>query len=393
MPTTSAAMDDRSTLAPTFPILPKGMQRSQVEALLAEVAPAIGLSGSRLQALLVMIGHTRPQAWTDPEDEPVCYASQVELAAALGKTERAVRADEAALSRRLGLIEKRTAANGSRSRSGGLGLVFSRLIALVPELLALRERRRVERARVQTLVRLRSSYFRHLRDGLAELHPRHPADPELGAIRDAVLAWPASGALRSLGLEALEDHVACARALCDALDAWARGAEGSDERSIESSGRAAESFRSHLQDTTKEPLDTCNQEQMERPAETERQDLFVSRLGPRRLYELAGADMRLCLDMAGRSPERLRELDFVTAAIHLLPALGISGPAWRDAVDAMGDLRAAICVLITDANRDHPVTPVRKPGGHLRALTQRHRSGQLNIVGSLIGLAERRGAQ
>ncbi len=393
MPTTAAAMDEQSPLAPTFPILPKGMQRSQVEALLAEVAPAIGLSGSRLQALLVMIGHTRPQAWTDPEDEPVCYASQVELAAALGKTERAVRADEAALSRRLGLIEKRTAANGARSRSGGLGLVFSRLIARVPDLLALRERRRRERARVQTLVRLRSSYFRHLRDGLAELHPRHPADPELGAIRDAVLAWPASGALRSLGLEALEEHVARARALCEALDAWARGAEAPDEETMDSSGRADESFRSHLQDTTKEPLDSCSREQMERPVEAERQDLFVSRLGPRRLYELAGADMRLCLDMAGRPPERLRELDFVTAAIHLLPALGISGPAWRDAVDSMGDLRAAICVLITDANRDHPVTPVRRPGGHLRALTQRHRSGQLNIVGSLIGLAERRDAQ
>ena len=56
----------------------------------------------------------------------------------------------------------------------------------------------------------------------------------------------------------------------------------------------------------------------------------------------------------------------------------------------MSDLRAALCVLVTDANRDHPATPIRKPGGHLRALTQRHRAGQLNLVGSLIGLAERR---
>ena len=68
------------------------------------------------------------RAWTDPEDEPVCYASQVELAATLGRSERAVRAHERALSRDLGLIEKRTAANGSRSRAGALGLVFSRLI-------------------------------------------------------------------------------------------------------------------------------------------------------------------------------------------------------------------------------------------------------------------------
>lgn len=60
----------------------------------------------------------------------------------------------------------------------------------------------------------------------------------------------------------------------------------------------------------------------------------------------------------------MRELDFVTAAIRLLLALGISGPAWRDAVDAMGDIRAALCVLATDASRHHPATPVRKPGRH-----------------------------
>ena len=56
----------------------------------------------------------------------------------------------------------------------------------------------------------------------------------------------------------------------------------------------------------------------------------------------------------------------------------------------MGDFRAALCLLVTDANRDHPVTPVRKPGGHLRALTRRHQAGQLNLVGSLVGLAHRR---
>lgn len=82
----------------------------------------------------------------------------------------------------------------------------------------------------------------------------------------------------------------------------------------------------------------------------------------------------------------------MASAIQLLPALGISGAAWRDAVDAMGDFRAALCVLVTDANRDHPATPIRKPGGHLRALTRRHRVGQLNLVGSLMGLAERRDA-
>ena len=103
MPTSAVALDQGSTHA-FHPILPDGMQRSQVADLLLEVAPAIRLSAARLHALLAMIGYTRPQAWTDPEDEPVCFASQVELAAKLGLTPRAVRAHERALSRDLGLI-------------------------------------------------------------------------------------------------------------------------------------------------------------------------------------------------------------------------------------------------------------------------------------------------
>lgn len=386
MPTPSAAVDYRSTHADTFPTLPPGMQRSQVEALLVEVARAIGLSSPRLQALLVMIGHTRPQAWTDAGDEPVCYASQTELAVALGKTERAVRADEAALSRRLGLVEKRTAANGARSRSGGLGLVFSRLIELVPRLMALRDRLRAERARVKTLVRLRSAYFRHLRDGLAVLFPSRPHDPQLGRIRDALLAWPSSGSLRGLPLDALEAHVAEARQLCDDLDACV-------QTSTDSSGRPVVDVRSHTEDTTKEPLDSCSREPKGRAAQAERQALFLNQLNPARLHALASADFQLCLETSGRESHRLREIDFVAAAVQLLPHLGISGSAWSEAVDAMGDFRAALCVLVTDANRDHPATPVRKPGGHLRALTRRHQAGQLNLVGSLIGLTERRRAE
>ena len=403
MPTYAVALDQGSTHA-FFPILPEGMQRSQVADLLMEVAPALRLSSACLHALLAMIGYTRPQAWTDPTEEPVCFASQVELAAKLGLTPRAVRNHEAALSGRLGLIEKRTAANGSRSRAGSLGLAFSRLIARVPQLLELAERRQLERSRVQSLVRVRSNYLREVQAGLMALHPASPDDPQLCAIRDAMLAWPPNDALRGLGLDALEAHVAEARGLCEALSVLARKPVEELENDPETSGRGDENFRSHIQATTQKPLFSRSSEQMERlepsehPAEAktdpeERQDAFVTRLGPRRLYELAGEDMRLCLDMSGRSPERLSPLDFATAAIHLLPHLGISGAAWEDAVETMGGFRAALCVLITDANRNHPVTPIRKPGGHLRALTQRHRTGQLNLVGSLIGLAERRDAE
>ncbi|MGB3313374.1 MAG: replication initiation protein RepC [Albidovulum sp.] len=400
----------RSSYAGAFPTLPSGMQRGQVEALLIEVARGIGLSGRRLQSLLFMIGQTRPGDWTSSEDEPVCYMAQTELAAALGKTERAVRADEHALSQVLGLVEKRTAANGGRSRHGGLGLVFSRLVERVPELLALRDRMRADRQRTKELVRLRSAYYRHIRHNLMELHPAAPEDPTLCAVRDAFLSWPPSERLRYLAMDDLEEHVAEARALCGELDRYV-------EESDDSSGGPEEIFRSHIQDTTNEASGSCNAAAWIRtsgkPSDTYQSDAepkgpasclenkhassgaehnseFLAKLSPQRLLALCSENMQLRLEIETRGERPPMVMDFVSAAIRALPELGINHSAWDEAAEEMGDYRAALCVIITDANLDHPRTPVRNPGGHLRAMTRRHRQGGLNLIGSLIGLADRR---
>ncbi len=81
--------------------------------------------------------------------------------------------------------------------------------------------------------------------------------------------------------------------------------------------------------------------------------------------------------------------DFLKAAAMRVPELGINETAWAEALDTLGAETAALAVLVIDANRDHPTTPVRNPGGLLRSMTARHRRGALNIAGSLIGLIER----
>ena len=75
----------------------------------------------------------------------------------------------------------------------------------------------------------------------------------------------------------------------------------------------------------------------------------------------------------------------------MLPHLGINYSAWSQAPGIMGTEGAALCVLVLDANRDHPSAPVKNPGGMLRAMTKRYETGKLNLVGSLIGLSRRRG--
>lgn len=387
-----------------YPTLPTGMQRGQVEQLLVELAPAIGLSGRRLQALLLMIAQTRPSDWVRPDREPVCYMAQTEIARLLGKTERAVRADEAALSGALALVEKRTAANGGRSSHGRLGLVFSRLIARVPELLRLRDRLRLEGLRRKELIRLRSAFYRRAKLGLMAVLPTSPADPGLSSLRDAFLAWPGSEELRAMSLGELEAHASEARSLCDALEEFAADA-------VKTSAPPEVCNRSHLQDTTEDESVPCNAQNAQSGGErspafrTDQQDghpatsgavagrlpdRTTPSLAPERIYRLASDDMRLRIDIERQRSGRLSELDLIVAAVKAQPELGIHGSAWDEAAEAMGEYAAALCIVVTDANRTHPVTPVLNPGGHLRAMTRRFLAGEFNLVGSLIGLDERR---
>ena len=80
-----------------FPTLPQGHQRFSVEQLLIELAPALGLRGGRLHALLYMMKQTSPGDWTNPDREPVYFVPQDQTAEALNKTRRALYNDESAL--------------------------------------------------------------------------------------------------------------------------------------------------------------------------------------------------------------------------------------------------------------------------------------------------------
>ena len=87
------------------------------------------------------------------------------------------------------------------------------------------------------------------------------------------------------------------------------------------------------------------------------------------------------------------ELDLVRAAILILPDLGINPSAWDEAAEAMGDLAAALAVMVIDARRFDPVRPIRSPGGALRVFARLAMAGKLNLAGSLIGFVERKRAE
>lgn len=394
-----------------YPTLPQGVQRFSVEQLLIELAPILGLRGGRLHALLYMMKQTAPDDWTTPHREPVYFAPQDQTAEALNKTPRALYNDEAALEA-AGLIEKRVKGNGARSPFGGCGIVFSRLIALVPDLLALKEQAARDRQHRKVLRNRRSTYLRHIKRQIERLADYPHLRSEARAILDSFAAWPEASRLSAMPIDALEAHVHDAQALCNALDDLV-------ESCRDSSGPPEENCRCFIQENNQETSNvSCNAnvnklsagkhahsnliqagpdgpedclESKHGGADVSRNTKFIAQLTPERLYGLASDDMRTYIEDCQADNSVLREIHLIDAATRLIHPLGINHSAWMKAVNLMGDIGATLCVLLIDANRTHPTTPIRNPGGALRAMTDRFAAGRLNLTGSLIGLARRRG--
>ena len=78
--------------------------------------------------------------------------------------------------------------------------------------------------------------------------------------------------------------------------------------------------------------------------------------------------------------------DVVDGADRLRHQLGISRAAWIEACQELGRYQAATAVAVIAAKRD----AIRSPGGYLRGMMARGRDGELHLLRSLHGLAERR---
>lgn len=386
-------------IAGTFPVLPGTLQRGDVEGLLIDLRRALHISPARLEALLAMIRRTRPSDWTDPATDAVCYAQQQQIASELGKTPRALRYDEAALVRS-GLVARSTIGNGRRCALAGpapakYGLSFAPLIRRIRHLLELRDLWQRERVRLRS-ERLACSalrqQFRLLFARLQETAADHSSLQRLAELRRA---WPR----RMDMLQCSEDIERHRQEVENAL----RQAADLLETLQESSGEPERGFRSHLQDSTAKPSESCSGRETGSPAagvgaSKERfagsdRAADLELLPPGRLYALASDEMKFWIDAFRHGRDRTAPTDLLQAAARRVPELGISATAWREASNCMGPMRAAIAVLVIDANRDHPVTPVKNPGGLLRIFTRLHRAGRLNIAGSLFGLMERKFGQ
>jgi replication initiation protein RepC len=393
----------------SFPVLPDGMSRENLVAIINRAAPLLRLGSGALRAFALMVGKTRPSDFTDPRQEPCCYAAQVELAKEFGMTDRQLRNHEAALLR-AGLIEKRVMANGARSGFHGCGIYFSAAIALVPRLVSALGQQEESRRHAAVLRGRRSTHLRHITGALDELRPGFGQHPQFQTFAEELAAWPAASKLHRLPLDRLEAHESEAATLYKRVLSFLANHPNT-------SAGPEEIFRPYIQDTTQDSDLSCNasvsdrtsgkpedavrfaaspegsadcDENKDRTARADHKNEFMEKLSPKRLYRLCSPDMQMQVDLERGERSVPTAHDFECAAVSRLPELGINISAWHEAVRHMGPQAATICVLLTDAKATDPGSYLRSPGGYLRALTKAHRNGTLNIIGGLMGLNMKR---
>jgi len=362
---------------------------------------------------------------------PWCYERVDDIAHALVCDPRQVQRIEGRLVE-LGLIEKRTLANGHRHakrcrKTGALlwvhGISLRPLIQRHDELEALATNRadidREYRATRQQVNNLRA----RLKDALAAA-AEYPALTDLRdrtwAIYDAVPGRVTYRLYDLTGLVRLRTEMILAvETMIEALDMLAAPSPeaGDNGPSPVHMSDASDTRVRHKYPTTSLILYSCRNAGQTGDDEIRNPDKPASSMtgmerkgaGDRTGYNPQNAPIPenhapkiTARHLLGLAPDRWSEnlgdpdrvdwrvIGFVADARRA--ELGVSERAWRIGVERMGPRSAAICLAILDTNRNHPTSPVRSVGGAFVAMTRRAEAGTLNLEPSINWIAARRRA-
>ncbi|MDS9469691.1 replication initiation protein RepC [Paracoccus sp. MBLB3053] len=379
-----------------YPVLPDGMTLGHVIELVERLARQLGLGAARRAVLLRMMRHTAPADWRDPGCDPVCFRAQQDLARDLGVSDRTLRLHEKGLEA-LGFIRVDTAANGRRSgrhlsHGRRLGINFRPLLENLGRLLEMDAEHREETHRISVLRLECSAAKRDAKQAIGNLLEQDPKHAALPDLLRRFSSWPR----RYAGFRCSED-LACHLAAIDALLAEVRGylacrpeTSAMAEAELPAIGKTTPKnlVRAGSDQAAGRPPVTPRHSKRGNAEETRDRD-DLNWLTPEMVREMAGSDFRFCLEALCPTGE-ITGRSLRSAAIMLLRDLGITEPAWEEALDQLGSLRASLTVLLIEANRDHPQAPVRVPGAMLRDFVARDRRGEFNLSGALKGLWRRK---
>jgi len=406
------------TSAEEFCGLEDDVNRFHALKLIKKVGKELGFTSELVEMLEYYLIRTNEVDWTEGH-QPICYQAVITTAQDLGISERQVRNRENALNR-LGALTWEDSGNfkryGVRDRETGeikyaFGVDLSPLASLIPALeQALEEKEAYKelwnehkrkitayRARIRTLL-AEAALYKEMSDTVQAVQQGYDS------ISYSIRTYHSLERLKAL----TEDHKLLLKELLDALEMVATSVDKqeitqdisptdeSDCRHIHSttfnqsnkldtSSPSAISFQESVAEST-EPKEAESGEGGKTETEQKNKDYGMGHISWKMMVNSCSERFKDHIPLHNRA---LSWADLVEAANALLPTLGINRTAWWDACDVLGREGAAICIMIIDQKAQDPQNPVRNPGGYLRKMVFRAKTGDLNLQGSVFGLLKR----
>ncbi len=407
--------------AEEFKGLEESTDRFYALKLVKKAGKSFGFTSELIEMLEYYLIRTNEVDWREG-NRPICYQAVITTAQDLEITERQVRNREKALNN-LGALTWEDSGNfkrfGVRDRETGeimyaFGVDLSPLSSLIPILEERIEEQKALKALWNERKRQISAYRARIRTLLAEAVHYDEMHDIVIAVRQAYeeIAYSIRSyhTLERLG-ELLEEHKLLYEGLFDVLDTVINAVEeititentsARDEtdcrhihsttspisNKLDTSRANAQSFQESVVESS-EPKEakTCDQGKIEGEKEKT----------PQTSYNLEHVTWKM---MLGACSDRFKDYiplhdkplswdDLIEAAHALLPVLKINKTVWWDACGTLGRSGAAICVMIIDQKSQDPDDPVRNPGGYMRQMVARAKTGELNLQGSVFGLLKR----
>jgi len=384
-----------------FEGLPEGVSHFDVFQLVQNLEKKIGLSSAAVQHLHYLVSHTYEVDW-EPGAVPIVYRSVINTATDRGRTERQIHNLEKAL-HRAGLIRWSDTENykryGRRDSRGHieyaygvdltpLGLMYQRLVDLnerhMAYMAAFREtKRKVSgfRRRIISKINLANEYGLVVDgpvDQLAAL-PRIVAGMTIKALTDILNGARKINVVLDDGLKDRPDP--------EPLSTSSNPPENGSYLK-ETSDPSELNFR-HIQPiVSPKVIDiTCNQDVGDdREDVGEKFSSGMQHITYDMVMDAASDEFIECIQPTAHS-DKFKDLN--TAAARMCHKMGIGRWAWIKACSVLGETAAAVAVLIIDRNRKHPIIPVVNPGGVLRGMTVKAKTGDLNLHRSLYAILSR----
>lgn len=406
------------TSAEEFCGLEENVDRFYALKLIKKVGKELGFTSELVEMLEYYLIRTNEVDWTEGH-QPICYQAVITTAQDLGISERQVRNRENALNR-LGALTWEDSGNfkryGVRDRETGeikyaFGVDLSPLASLLSALEQALEEKEAYKELWNERKRKITAYRARIRSLLAEASLYPEMSDTVQAVQNGYEAI--SHSIRSYhSLERLkdmiEDHKLLLEGLSDALEMVAASVDkqeitqnisatdASDCRHIHSTNPPKSdksdtrsptviSFQKSVADCP-EPKETDSGEGGKTETEQKNKDYGMEHISWKMMVNSCSERFKDHIPLHNRA---LSWADLIEAANALLPILGINRTAWWDACDVLGREGAAICIMIIDRKAQDPENPVRNPGGYLRKMVARAKTGDLNLQGSVFGLLKR----